>query len=776
MNRSAVLVSLILAVTIVIAGCAARRTPYDDLYAQLTEDWRTTDWSVLENRTIVIDPGHGGTFNGAMGPDSLREADANLGVALYLWGLLEEAGADVHLTRTTDRDFLPEGSEELAHDLENRVNESNRLDPEVFISIHHNSNLALDREVNSVEIYYRGDDPEASLELARDIHIHLARNLGIEETVIIPGNYYVLRNSTAGAAVLGEASYISHPVVEDRLKLSNKQKLEAEAYFLGLISYFSRGVPSIERHKPESDTLLSPGEIAFTVRRGGGVPIDPATARIVIGDTESVAAFDPLTGMLRYALEKDMPNGQLTVRAKIRSTGGATAASNPLHLVVSRPPAYILALPATKKADGAISLQLKVLDELGLPVADGTRVKATPLQTETSYEGMCAKGIFTFDTDEAHVAGAFAVEVAGKRDTMYFKTDERFDSIPLRVVDHSSGEGIPFPLAIAAGDTALRGDAHGWLHFEPPYLDRPIVAAAAGYGPAVFEYKPEQTPQDEIALTPLFGKVLHGIRIVLDPAGGGVDDGGHGTHELRGASVNLAVARRIHDLCTRAGASVTLARSGEETLSIAERIHRINRYRPEVAISIHHGNYDESSNDRCTALHYPGSKQGILLAHSLADELAGLPPCEEYSVRESARTFLLQTSCPACEIHCGSIEDESSETVFSNPSYITLAAERIFTALVKYLGNERWDCNGLVVTVHSSGQPLDNATVSIDQTFTLLTDEDGTVRFGCVDAGTHLITVTTDERNSYVFVREIEDPFPSVLILEITSRSFNTIR
>jgi N-acetylmuramoyl-L-alanine amidase len=774
MNGSAFRLSLILAAAVVLSGCAARLTPYEELYASLKEEWRIADWRVLENRTIVIDPGHGGAFDGATGPDSLREADANLGVALYLWGLLKEAGADVHLTRTTDRDFLPEGSEELAGDLENRTEEANRHEPEVFISIHHNSNLALDREKNGVEIYYRGDDPDASLELAGDVHLHLARNLGIEKTEILPGNYYVLRNSTARAAILGEASYISHPVVEERLKLSNKQRLEAEAYFLGLVSYFSRGVPSFGRHTPENDTLSGPGEISFEVVPGGGVPIDPATAKVAVNGYEEIAVYDPLSGMLSYALEPNLPNGPLAIRAKIRSTHGATALSRERNLLLSRPAAHILALPPTYKAGDTVSLRLKVLDALGQPVADGTPVRAAPLGTEEAFEGTCENGIFTFDIRAKEDNGAFAVRAAEMNDTIIFHAmDRSLQSHPIRVIDRSSKNGIPFPIAIVAGGETLRGDAHGWLQYDPSCEDRSIIVAAAGYRPYVFTHESDGAAPSAIELSALLGSVLHGRRIVLDPAGGGADDGGRGKNELRGASVNREVARRICDLCIRCGAHASLARTGEETLSPAERIYRVNRFAPDLAISISHGSRDDQPTHSCTILHYPGSDRGALLALRLRDELAGLPPCEEYSIEESSRPFLTQTSCPACEFHSGSIEDESSEAVFSNPRYAGLAAERIFTAIAHYLSDESWSCSGLRIAVLSMGKPLAGATVSIDQTFTLTTGNDGAATFRCLDAGTHLITITSPEGHASVFLRDLPLPPPSELVIDIDTSPYS---
>jgi len=39
----------------------------------------------LTGKIVVIDPGHGGSEMGAIGQNGLREAEVNLGVALYLW-------------------------------------------------------------------------------------------------------------------------------------------------------------------------------------------------------------------------------------------------------------------------------------------------------------------------------------------------------------------------------------------------------------------------------------------------------------------------------------------------------------------------------------------------------------------------------------------------------------------------------------------------------------------------------------------------------------------
>ena len=146
-------------------------------YERLRDELGNFDFGPLAGRHIVLDPGHGGHFKGAIGLNGLTEAEVNLGVALYLRGLLEWAGAEVHLTRTADYDFLTPADSSLAMDLATRVAFTDSLRPDVFVSIHHNSNAALDRDLNETQTYYPVGREGADLDLARSIHKYLVRNL-----------------------------------------------------------------------------------------------------------------------------------------------------------------------------------------------------------------------------------------------------------------------------------------------------------------------------------------------------------------------------------------------------------------------------------------------------------------------------------------------------------------------------------------------------------------------------------------------------------------------
>lgn len=82
-------------------------------------------------RTIVLDPGHGGTETGAIGPSGIQEKELTLILARDLEARLEQMGIRVILTRNEDGN--------LPHD--NRTAIANQNQADLFISIHLNSSL-----------------------------------------------------------------------------------------------------------------------------------------------------------------------------------------------------------------------------------------------------------------------------------------------------------------------------------------------------------------------------------------------------------------------------------------------------------------------------------------------------------------------------------------------------------------------------------------------------------------------------------------------------------
>lgn len=88
----------------------------------------TSDVEPVGRAHVVLDPGHGGTEVGAVGPSGLAEKDINLQVAEATRARLEERGATVVVSRNFDHNLTTATRGRLAAAIE----------PALFVSIHHN--------------------------------------------------------------------------------------------------------------------------------------------------------------------------------------------------------------------------------------------------------------------------------------------------------------------------------------------------------------------------------------------------------------------------------------------------------------------------------------------------------------------------------------------------------------------------------------------------------------------------------------------------------------
>ena len=195
-------------------------------------NYRTTGG--INGKIIVLDPGHGGSDPGAIGPTGLQEKQVTLPIAEYLKSILEAKGAKVILTRTTDVDvYGPHASG--VDELQARVNVANGNQADAFISIHINS--FSNPNVGGIATYYF-DGSDQSKKLASSVQEQIAEHSGFNgDRGIQPGNLYVLRHSLM-PYILVELGFISNPKEEGHLKESETQKDFANELAKGLELYF----------------------------------------------------------------------------------------------------------------------------------------------------------------------------------------------------------------------------------------------------------------------------------------------------------------------------------------------------------------------------------------------------------------------------------------------------------------------------------------------------------------------------------------------------------
>jgi N-acetylmuramoyl-L-alanine amidase len=185
----------------------------------------------LANKVIVLDPGHGGIYSGAV-HNNVREADVNLAVALKLRDRLVKSGAKVILTRTADTNLAPVGSS-LTADLQARVDVAKNSGADIFISLH--ANVASDTNTTGSTSYY---PTEQASNLALAIQTSIVKKTGTFDNGIRPANFYVLIRNNVPAALI-EMGFLTNPNEAARLVDDTYQNQLAESICSGVISYFN---------------------------------------------------------------------------------------------------------------------------------------------------------------------------------------------------------------------------------------------------------------------------------------------------------------------------------------------------------------------------------------------------------------------------------------------------------------------------------------------------------------------------------------------------------
>lgn len=174
---------------------------------------------------VVVDPGHGGKDSGAPGLRGLLEKDVILPIGLRVRSILEQNGIQVVMTR--DSDYFV--------DLKPRVDMAERVNANLFVSIHANS-ISGRPDVNGLEVYYY----DSGYRLAEAVRQSILQNIStIKDRGTRKARFYVLRKSSM-PSILVETGYMTGR--EDNPRLGNReyQNRMAEAIARGVLRYLGR--------------------------------------------------------------------------------------------------------------------------------------------------------------------------------------------------------------------------------------------------------------------------------------------------------------------------------------------------------------------------------------------------------------------------------------------------------------------------------------------------------------------------------------------------------
>lgn len=199
--------------------------------APTKSDYKTSGG--LKGKVIVIDPGHGGSDPGAIGAAGTREKDITLAISKRVKEYLEDEGAKVYMTRTTDVDvYGPNASDR--DELQARVDVGERNNADVFLSLHINSSV--NKDIGGFSTYYY-PKTNNDLRLAQNVQKKLADNFGVDDLGVRQANFYVVKRISM-PAILVEMCFISNPKEEKLMAGSWFQKKTARLIVEGVEQYF----------------------------------------------------------------------------------------------------------------------------------------------------------------------------------------------------------------------------------------------------------------------------------------------------------------------------------------------------------------------------------------------------------------------------------------------------------------------------------------------------------------------------------------------------------
>ena len=195
------------------------------LIIEIRKPWTSND---LKGMVIAVDPGHGGSDRGAIGPHETMEKDANLLIAKAVAQTLEKAGAKPFLTREKDIDVPLYERARIAW------NHNARL----FVSIHCNASGEGENPVwnNGFSTYWY--QPQ-SAEWARSLHRSYLKEINLPDHGLYYADLAVCRMTQMPAA-LTENAYIIVPEQEDLLFNPEYHRKIAAAILGGIREFLSK--------------------------------------------------------------------------------------------------------------------------------------------------------------------------------------------------------------------------------------------------------------------------------------------------------------------------------------------------------------------------------------------------------------------------------------------------------------------------------------------------------------------------------------------------------
>jgi N-acetylmuramoyl-L-alanine amidase CwlD len=240
-------------------GAAGAMEKYKEMseYPERIATIQAREYQPLAGKKILVDPGHGGSDTGAIGPAGNKEANVNLAIGLKLRDKLQELGADVRMTRTTDANVAYPGAPQR-EELEARVAMANNWPAEIFVSVH--SNSSANANAHGTETYHSRNASQTSKDFAKNVQEEMVPATGFLDRGVKEAGFYVIKHTTM-PGILVETGFISNAVEEQQLIDNDVQDRIAQAITNGVRKTFYTNPAAVPSGPPER-VLEPPLEMA----------------------------------------------------------------------------------------------------------------------------------------------------------------------------------------------------------------------------------------------------------------------------------------------------------------------------------------------------------------------------------------------------------------------------------------------------------------------------------------------------------------------------------
>lgn len=203
-----------------------------------------------EYMKIMLDAGHGNNTPGKRSPDGLREYEFTSTVANYARNLLNTyQNVTVYFSHSDETDVS----------LKDRTDMANRLNVDLFVSIHANAYGSTWNDANGIETYVYVTKPPKAYELAQKIQHQLITATGLRDRGVKTADFHVLRE-TKMESVLVECGFYTNP---DEIKL-----IRSEAYRKKCAEAIVKGIVEQYNLVKEKTTTPSPPKTQIPASKG----------------------------------------------------------------------------------------------------------------------------------------------------------------------------------------------------------------------------------------------------------------------------------------------------------------------------------------------------------------------------------------------------------------------------------------------------------------------------------------------------------------------------